>query len=95
VDFILVHARLAYLAVTDAGEIGEDDWFPRLSVAGIEATLEAGYVLPDGLSLRLGVDLRRYFYSLNPEPGDAWIAGGALDQYVAGQLGAVWAFGGT
>jgi len=28
------------------------------------------------------VDYRRYFYAMNPKPGDPLIAGGALDEYV-------------
>ena len=40
-----------------------------------------------GLDLLVGIDYRRYFLSMHSEPGDANVAGGALDQYLAGWLG--------
>jgi len=46
-----------------------------------------GYELDAGLEIRLGFDVRRYFFSMNPEVGDPFIAGGALDQYLGYTLG--------
>jgi hypothetical protein len=34
----------------------------------------------------------RFFYTLNPQPGDSYVAGGALDQMAFGSLGAAYVF---
>ncbi|MBL9016862.1 MAG: hypothetical protein JNL83_21925, partial [Myxococcales bacterium] len=39
------------------------------------------------LDVQARLDLRRYFFAMNPEPGDPWIAGGATDQYFGGAIG--------
>jgi hypothetical protein len=44
----------------------------------------AGYEILPGLDILAGFDFRRYFYTLHPKPGDPNIAGGALDEYIAG-----------
>jgi hypothetical protein len=80
----------AYLFLLSSGQLGSEQWFPREGGGGIEAGLTVGFfVVEDVLELRLGGQLRRYFFSLNPEVGDPddRIAGGALDQYWLGNLG--------
>ena len=39
------------------------------------------YQLTSRLDVRLATDLRRYFFKFNPEVGDPYVAGGAVDQY--------------
>ncbi|MEM9068413.1 MAG: hypothetical protein AAGE52_07895 [Myxococcota bacterium] len=71
----------AYLIVLDAGGPEEDIWFPRTDSGGIEAGILLGYETASGIEIRLGWDVRRYFYSFNVEVNDPFIAGGAVDQY--------------
>jgi len=80
----------SYLVVLDFGGISDDLWFPRSDVGGIELQAGIGYELDVGIEIRAMFDLRRYFYTMNPEVGDPWIAGGALDQYLSGSLGLAW-----
>jgi hypothetical protein len=71
----------AYLHVLSAGQIGGAAYFPRSRVAGVEGSLLAAVPLGASIEVRAGVALRRFFYTMNPEPGDPYIAGGAVDQY--------------
>ena len=89
-DELRVTARIGWLVMLGAGEIQEDYWFPRSDVGGVEGALGIGYMVTDDIEVQAGVDVRRYFYTMNPEPGDLWIAGGAADQYLAGSIGASW-----
>lgn len=94
-DFRVSYGKLSalfeghYLHVLDSGEI-EDLYFPRSSVAGIEAGIELGYAFMSPLEVRLGADMRRYFYDLKSKPGDSPVAGGAVDQYLATELAIAW-----
>ena len=62
-------------------------WFPRATGAGLDAGAMLTFHAKPWLELYARVDLRRYFFAMNPEVGDPWIAGGATDQYVGGALG--------
>jgi hypothetical protein len=68
----------AGLAVLSAGDL--TDRFSRASVAGIDAMLGASFTIVPGLEARLLARYRRFFYSMHPVPGDAYVAGGALDE---------------
>lgn len=83
------HARFgfAWRQMLSAGEIAEADWFPRATMGGLDAQLGVGYEVVSGLEVQLGAELIRYFYSMNPEPGDGRVAGGAVDQYLSATLG--------
>ncbi len=74
--------RARYLAVLDSGELTSERFFPHASAGGVETAIELSYALRLGFAVRLGADLRRFFVSFNPEPGDRAIAGGAVDQYL-------------
>lgn len=87
-------ASFGYRHVTDAGTVATKAWFPRLDVAGLDAGGWAGYAVMPRLSLLAGVLYRRYWYSMNPEPGDRWVAGGALDSYISGWVGVGWELAG-
>jgi hypothetical protein len=84
---ISVGGRLAYRFILDAGDVVSDIWFPRASVGGLDLGAYVAYALMPELDVVAGIDYRRYFYTLNPEPGDRRVAGGALDQYVSPSLG--------
>ena len=88
---------LGYRLVMRKGQIATQAYFPHAQVAAVDGRLSVGYPLParlvmvEGLTADLSLDLERYFYSLHPEPGDPWIAGGAVDQYVGFMLGVSYA----
>jgi hypothetical protein len=79
----------AYLHPLALGEIGGDAWFPRASAGGVEGDLGMGYAEGD-VELRGAFTFRRFFYDMNSEPGDARVAGGAVDEYLGGNLSFVW-----
>ncbi len=84
ISHVIIGAHFGYRIVTSAGAIETDFWFPRLSVGGVDAGVLGGYEILPGLDLLAGFDFRRYFYSMNPEPGDRYVVGGARDEYIAG-----------
>lgn len=86
-DEFSLGGHLAYRFILDAGAVESDEWFPRTSVGGLDLGAFVGYGLADEFDILAGVDYRRYFYTLNPEPGDRRVAGGALDQFVSLWLG--------
>jgi hypothetical protein len=44
-----------------------------------------------GFEARLWLDYARWFYDMNPEPGDAYVAGGALDEMLTVLVGVAYA----
>jgi hypothetical protein len=66
--------------------------FRDASVKGVQMWLDLAVVLPKGFELRGGAEYTRYFASFRPEPGDAYVAGGALDQFVALRLSALYRY---
>ncbi len=82
---VALTGRAAWLAVLDTGT-APTLYFPRQTMQGVEAAagVAVGFA---GVEVRVGVEYRRYFTSVHPEPGDAYVVGGALDQYVTGTLG--------
>ena len=82
-----VTGGFAYQAPLSTGEIGTAKYFPRLKAGGLDANVGIAIgPLVNHLELRLSGDYVRYWYSMNPEPGDAAIAGGATDDYFGGSL---------
>ena len=69
------------------GGLTDAAWFPRATGAGLDAGAGVALHVAPWLVLHARLDLRRYFFAMNPEPGDPWIAGGATDQYFGGALG--------
>lgn len=68
----------SYLDVLSSGYAAE--LFPRESVAGIEGSAGLAYRLAPGWEASLRAAYTRMFFSFNPVPGDADVAGGALDE---------------
>lgn len=81
---IAVVAAFGYLHVLEAGSL--QDRLRGTKVAGIEARLGASVPLGSVLEARLTVDYTRFFYAFSPVPGDAAVAGGALDHLVRAGL---------
>jgi hypothetical protein len=77
-----IAAAAGYRQVLSSGQIESDDFFPRSSARAFDADLELSAALAWGFDVRVGAALERYGHDLQPEPGDARVAGGALDQYL-------------
>lgn len=84
VSRVSIGAELGHRFVLDAGEVASKSWFPRAEASGFDAGIRVGFELFHGLEVMAGFDFRRYALSMNPEPGDANVAGGALDEYYGG-----------
>lgn len=69
------------------GDLGGDAWFPRLTGAGLDGSLGAQVRLTRWLGAYARAEVRHYFFAMNPEPGDAVIAGGAVDTFLGGAIG--------
>ncbi len=68
--------------------VGElEDWFPRQTGNGLDASVGAAIGLTRWLGAYARAEVRHYFFAMNPEPGDANVAGGAVDSFLGGALG--------
>jgi hypothetical protein len=72
------HAAASYLDVLSTGDFGA--LFPRTTVGGVEAALGISESFASSFEVSLDASYTRFFYSLLPQPGDPYVAGGALDQ---------------
>ncbi len=79
--------RASYLHVLDAGPISEAGRFSRASVRGVQGEATVAFAITRDLEVRGTAGLRRYGFDMNARPGDALVAGGAIDQSVWGGLG--------
>jgi hypothetical protein len=90
-----IGAALAYLPTFSLGQV--EQWFPHASARGLEAELSGAYALSRAFELNVTFGLQRFAFAFHPELGDVAkkrpIAGGALDQYLFGTLGARFVFG--
>jgi hypothetical protein len=84
---VVSELKLSFLPLLGSGQLGSEEWFPRNSGGGLEAGLVLGFLVTDWLEARAGFEYRRFWFSMNPEPGDPNIAGGALDHYFVGNIG--------
>jgi len=73
-------AGLGGMYVFSGGEFS--DRFPHATIAGVDAMVTGAYAILPWLEARAEVTYTRIFSSAKPERGDAFIAGGALDEYV-------------
>lgn len=80
---LAVAAGGGYRHLLDMGDLESDAWFPRVTGSGIDAELGVAWRAAGPVTLDLRGDVRRYFFAMNPEVGDALVVGGAVDQYVA------------
>jgi hypothetical protein len=64
------------------------DRFSRASVQGVGGRIGVAARALSWLEGRLEFKYDHMFYKLSPEPGDAYVAGGALDQRLAITVGA-------
>jgi hypothetical protein len=68
------------------------DRFTGSHVGGVDFAAGLSFSILKGLEARAVAQYSRYFYSFDPQPGDAYVAGGALDELYALNLGVAYAF---
>ena len=56
------------------------------SCAGVDASVGLAWPIARHLDLSFELAYTRFFYSLDPQPGDANVAGGALDEMARASL---------
>ena len=84
-----------YRYIFNAGGTHLDGYFPHRTVGGVDAELALGYRITRSLEIRGAGQLRRYFYDMHAKAGDAFIVGGAIDQYWTVGLGMAVLLGGS
>jgi hypothetical protein len=83
-----------YRYIFNAGGTHLDGYFPHRTVGGVDAELALSYRVAANLEIRGSGQLRRYFYDMHSKAGDAFLAGGAIDQYWTVGLGVAVLLGG-
>jgi hypothetical protein len=73
-----VFGDVGYLFVLSAGDVAAR--FPKSSVGGVAAEVGGAVAIAAGFEARVTASYRRFFYTMNPTPGDGYVAGGALDE---------------
>jgi len=81
-----LRASVDYLNVLSAGALTSAT-FPHASANGVDVALGAGYEIGKTFELQASASLRRYGFDMRSQPGDAFVAGGASDQYLSMVLG--------
>lgn len=87
---VVLFADAGYRAVLAAGYVGSR--FPHAQVGGIDAGAGLAIELPRDVELRLAGQYVRFFYDFRPQPGDPYVAGGAVDEFVVGELALAYGF---
>jgi hypothetical protein len=87
-----LYGAASYLVPLSTGAVG--DLFPRTKVGGVEARVGLGRSIARAFDLSLELVYTRFFYTLRPEPGDSFVAGGALDEMACVSLGLTYGFSG-
>lgn len=87
-----LQAYAGYQMPVGYGEVGQEEWFPRIEGEGFETGASLSYPLSGKVSLAVGTSLRRLNLNMNAEPEDAVrglseVAGGATDTYISGRAG--------
>ncbi len=82
---LFVSAGFDYLATLSGGAVYNR--FRDTSIGGIDAQLGVGVNVASNTRLLMLFDYTRFFSSFVPIPGDAYVAGGALDQYGTFKIG--------
>jgi hypothetical protein len=89
-----VGLTLGYRVVQSTGDLGTDAWFPDATATAMDAGVFFSYALGSDLRALFGLDYRRYGVDMRSRPEDVTagrdVAGGALDQYLAGWAGIGW-----
>jgi len=89
-DWFAVMPAFGYIAPLSKGDAY--DRVNGASVHGLDMELMLAFVVGLGFEVRTGVEYMRYFASFDPQVGDTFVAGGALDQYLLLRAGAAYVF---
>jgi hypothetical protein len=81
---------VGYDGALSAGEVY--DRFRDSSIGGVDFGAGLALVLGAGFELRMRGHYTRYFYKFHPVLGDAYVAGGALDEFLGVGLGVAYAY---
>jgi hypothetical protein len=85
---LFVEGKLGARLVLDTGEL-QTIWFKHVGGRAIEAALNVGYQVSPMIAVVAGGEFVRYGFDFNPLDTTAQtVAGGAVDQYIGGTLGA-------
>ncbi len=83
-----LHLGGAYQVLLSQGELKTTTYFPRSTGGGADLWVAVSVRPTAHFAIRLQGDYSRYFFTLSPQVGDPYIAGGALDQYLSGTISA-------
>lgn len=96
-----VDARIPFWRMALLLDVGYDgalsagavhDRFRESSLGGVDFGAGLALTLGAGFELRLRGHYTRYFYKFHPKLGDAYVAGGALDEFLGFGLGVAYAY---
>ncbi|MDX2013357.1 MAG: hypothetical protein SFW67_24385 [Myxococcaceae bacterium] len=85
-DVLTLFGRFAVVPVFSSGEIISSAFFARGSNLGLDGQFGVGVRLFGPLSLRAAFDFTRYGLTFQTEATDAFVAQGAVDQYLGGTV---------
>ncbi|WP_437725942.1 hypothetical protein [Sorangium sp. So ce861] len=82
---VALEAGAGYQAPLSMGALSS--YFREPSAGGVDLRVAVAVPFAPGLEARAGASYARFFYDFDAEPGDPYIAGGALDQLFGAHLG--------
>ncbi|KYF92186.1 hypothetical protein BE20_12520 [Sorangium cellulosum] len=82
---VALEAGAGYQAPLSMGALAS--YFREPSAGGVDLRVAVAVPFAPGLEARAGASYARFFYDFDAEPGDPYIAGGALDQLFGAHLG--------
>lgn len=91
VDRVDVDLHGGWGFMLDAGAIGRGPWFPRSESHTASVGGGVAVHIDGGISAFGRFDWQGAYFNLRPEPGDARVAGGVLDQFYLASMGVAFA----
>jgi hypothetical protein len=79
-----------YRGLLTVGEMG--DRFTKNSALAFDGFIGFAVTLPKGFEARLSGDYTRVFYAFTPSLGDAYVAGGAVDEMLGARIGVAYVY---
>jgi hypothetical protein len=79
-----------YRGLIGLGETGQR--FTGANALAFDGEVGFSAALPAGFEIRLSGDYTRVFYAFAPLPGDAYVAGGAVDEMLGARLGVAYVY---
>jgi hypothetical protein len=82
-DLFSAGASFGWRSLLSTGGLDERYGLPRSESGGFDAGVTLTAHLAWYLELRLRAEYHRYFFSFDPEPGDYYVVGGAMDEWAS------------